>query len=33
VVLELGRISAEGSGPEMLQDPQIRRAYLGLPDV
>ncbi len=33
VVLELGRISAEGSGPEMLLDPEIRRAYLGLPDA
>jgi ABC-type branched-subunit amino acid transport system ATPase component len=33
VVLELGRISAVGTGPEMLQNPEIRRAYLGLPDV
>lgn len=33
VVLELGRISAEGRGPEMLLDPEIRRAYLGLPDT
>lgn len=33
VVLELGKISAVGTGPEMLQNPEIRRAYLGLPDV
>lgn len=33
IVLELGRISAEGTGPEMLLDPEIRRTYLGLPDV
>ncbi len=31
VVLELGKISASGSGTEMLEDPEVRRAYLGLP--
>ena len=30
VVIELGRIAAAGSGPEMLEDPDVRRAYLGL---
>jgi branched-chain amino acid transport system ATP-binding protein len=30
VVLELGRIAAAGSGSAMLQDPDVRRAYLGL---
>lgn len=30
VVVELGRISAEGTGISMLEDPQVRRAYLGL---
>jgi branched-chain amino acid transport system ATP-binding protein len=30
VVLELGRISVAGSGVAMLQDPEVRRAYLGL---
>ena len=31
VVLELGRISAAGHGTEMLEDADVRRAYLGLP--
>jgi ABC-type branched-subunit amino acid transport system ATPase component len=31
VVLELGKISASGSGVEMLEDHEVRRAYLGLP--
>jgi branched-chain amino acid transport system ATP-binding protein len=30
IVLELGRVSAAGSGPQMLDDPEVRRAYLGL---
>jgi branched-chain amino acid transport system ATP-binding protein len=30
VVLELGKVSATGTGPEMLDDPNVRRAYLGL---
>ena len=30
VVLELGRLSASGSGVEMLDDPEIRSAYLGI---
>jgi branched-chain amino acid transport system ATP-binding protein len=28
-VLETGRIVGEGSGAELLQDPHVRRAYLG----
>jgi len=28
-VLEVGNISKEGSGRELLEDPEIRRAYLG----
>ncbi len=28
-VLEGGRISGEGSGPDLLQDPHVRQAYLG----
>jgi branched-chain amino acid transport system ATP-binding protein len=31
VVLELGNVSVSGSGPTMLEDPEVRRAYLGLP--
>lgn len=31
VVLELGKISASGAGVEMLEDREVRRAYLGLP--
>jgi branched-chain amino acid transport system ATP-binding protein len=31
VVIELGRVSATGSGVEMLEDPRVRQAYLGLP--
>lgn len=30
VVIELGRVSARGSGVGMLNDPEVRRAYLGL---
>jgi branched-chain amino acid transport system ATP-binding protein len=30
IVIERGRVGAEGSGVEMLQDPEVRRAYLGL---
>jgi ABC-type branched-subunit amino acid transport system ATPase component len=30
VVLELGRLGASGSGVEMLDDPEIRSAYLGI---
>ncbi|WP_201744677.1 ABC transporter ATP-binding protein [Neoaquamicrobium microcysteis] len=33
VVIELGRVSATGTGPEMLNDPDIRKAYLGLPVI
>lgn len=33
VVMELGRISAVGTGSETLRNPEIRRAYLGLRDV
>ena len=29
-VLESGRISMEGTGKELLQDPHIRESYLGL---
>jgi branched-chain amino acid transport system ATP-binding protein len=32
IVVELGRASQEGSGLAMLDDPQVRRAYLGLTD-
>jgi branched-chain amino acid transport system ATP-binding protein len=31
VVLELGKISASGAGVQMLEDREVRRAYLGLP--
>jgi branched-chain amino acid transport system ATP-binding protein len=31
VVLELGKISASGAGVQMLEDKDVRRAYLGLP--
>jgi branched-chain amino acid transport system ATP-binding protein len=31
VVVELGQVSREGSGTAMLDDPEVRRAYLGLP--
>jgi branched-chain amino acid transport system ATP-binding protein len=30
IVIERGRVGAEGSGVEMLEDPEVRRAYLGL---
>jgi branched-chain amino acid transport system ATP-binding protein len=30
IVLEQGRVGCEGSGVEMLDDPDVRRAYLGL---
>ena len=30
VVIEMGRVSHDGSGVEMLEDPDVRRAYLGL---
>jgi len=30
VVMELGRVGAQGSGAGMLEDPAVRRAYLGL---
>jgi branched-chain amino acid transport system ATP-binding protein len=30
VVMELGRLGAQGSGVGMLEDPDVRRAYLGL---
>ena len=30
IVIELGRVSARGTGVEMLSDPEVRRAYLGL---
>jgi branched-chain amino acid transport system ATP-binding protein len=30
VVLEMGRVSHDGSGVEMLEDPDVRRSYLGL---
>jgi len=29
-VLEIGRISREGSSAELLQDDQVKKAYLGL---
>src|SRR5436309_1609929 len=28
-ILEAGRVAGEGSGPALLQDPHVRRAYLG----
>ncbi len=31
IVIELGRVSHQGSGVEMLSEPDVRRAYLGLP--
>ncbi|MEU4565265.1 ABC transporter ATP-binding protein [Micromonospora sp. NPDC023956] len=31
LVVELGRVTKSGTGPEMLDDPDVRRAYLGLP--
>jgi branched-chain amino acid transport system ATP-binding protein len=30
VVLDLGHVSIEGTGVEMLADPEVRRAYLGI---
>ena len=30
VIMELGRVGAQGSGTGMLEDPAVRRAYLGL---
>lgn len=33
VVVELGRVGVIGSGPAMLDNPDVRKAYLGLPDV
>jgi branched-chain amino acid transport system ATP-binding protein len=30
IVIERGRVGATGSGVEMLEDPNVRRAYLGL---
>ncbi|MFI6229678.1 ABC transporter ATP-binding protein [Micromonospora echinospora] len=31
LVVELGRVARSGTGPGMLDDPEVRRAYLGLP--
>ncbi|HXX39442.1 MAG TPA: ABC transporter ATP-binding protein [bacterium] len=31
IVIELGVVRHEGTGPSMLQNPEVRRAYLGLP--
>jgi len=31
IVLELGRVSHDGTGTAMLENPDVRRAYLGLP--
>ncbi|BCL12278.1 ABC transporter ATP-binding protein [Micromonospora sagamiensis] len=31
LVVELGRVAKSGTGPGMLDDPDVRRAYLGLP--
>jgi branched-chain amino acid transport system ATP-binding protein len=28
-ILEGGRVAGEGRGPALLQDPHVRRAYLG----
>jgi branched-chain amino acid transport system ATP-binding protein len=33
IVIELGRVSYEGTGVAMLDDPKIRSAYLGLPTI
>jgi branched-chain amino acid transport system ATP-binding protein len=33
IVVELGRVSITGSGPEMIGNATVRKAYLGLPDV
>lgn len=33
IVIELGKVGASGTGPEMLRNPEVRRAYLGLPNV
>ncbi len=31
IVLELGKVSHDGTGTAMLENPDVRRAYLGLP--
>jgi len=31
IVIELGVVRHEGTGPSMLHNPEVRRAYLGLP--
>jgi ABC-type branched-subunit amino acid transport system ATPase component len=31
IVLELGKVSHDGTGAAMLDNPEVRRAYLGLP--
>jgi branched-chain amino acid transport system ATP-binding protein len=31
IVLELGRVKYDGTGTTMLDNPDVRRAYLGLP--
>lgn len=33
IVVELGKVGATGTGPEMLSNPDVKKAYLGLPDV
>ena len=31
-VLEMGQVSLEGSGRDLLADPKVKRAYLGVDD-
>lgn len=33
IVIELGKVGASGTGPEMLRNPEVRQVYLGLPNV